>query len=161
MRKVLSIIWFLLLVPSVALAQDKTESRGHGYVFAAPGGTAPSGPATLHFGGGGEGFVYKGLAVGRELGYLAAARDLGTLGVGVFSANGSYHFQPKQKLDPFVTAGYSLVFREGTANFFNFGGGANYWMRDGMALRLEFRDHVNTGYGTIHYLGFRVGLTFR
>ena len=99
-----------------------------------------------------------------EIGYLAPARSISE-GVGILSANGSYHFlngEPSQKLVPFVTGGYSLAFREGSANLFNFGGGVNYWFRERMGLRLEFRDHViPDGNHSDHFLGFRIGLTFR
>jgi hypothetical protein len=60
-----------------------------------------------------------------------------------------------------ATVGYTLFFRSGTANGFNFGGGVNYWFREHLGLRLEFRDNVSTTWDTEHYLGFRVGLAFR
>jgi hypothetical protein len=37
-------------------------------------------------------------------------------------------------------------------------GGVNYWFRERMGLRLEFRDH-GTAHGRLG-LGFRAGLTF-
>jgi opacity protein-like surface antigen len=162
MKKLILIATFLISLQGIAFAQDKSESRGHGYLFAATGFVGPNGPAILHFGGGGEALVYKGVGVGAELGYIASPQNFGEFGLGALSVNGSYHFQPKQKLDPFVTGGYTLFIREGAANLFNVGGGVNYWIKDGMALRLEFRDHVSPGYGTAaHFLNFRIGLTFR
>ncbi len=64
---------------------------------------------------------------------------------------------------PFVTSGYTPMFRSGTTNGFNFGGGVNYWFREWTRLRLEFRDHVsiNLGDTTGHFYEFRVGLSFR
>jgi hypothetical protein len=84
--------------------------------------------------------------------------------MGTLSPDVSYHFRPRsgeQKLVPFVTGGYTLFFRSGTANGFNFGGGVNYWFREHLGLRLEFRDNVSTTDATVHWLGFRVGLAFR
>jgi hypothetical protein len=146
------------------MAQSEKEHRGQGYVFVAPGAISSSGTtATLHFGVGGEGLVHKGLGIGGEIGYLGPARGLQE-GVGLFSANGSYHFKNASasgKLVPFVTGGYSLIFREGKANGVNFGGGVNYWFREAVGLRLEFRDQVFTLGETTHYYGFRIGLAFR
>jgi hypothetical protein len=164
MRKHILGLLVLALVPGLAWAQGSGSYRGHGYVFVAPGGSTVNGHTAgiLHFGGGGEGFIYKGFAIAGELGYLAPTRSLGD-GIGVLSANGSYHFKKEdseRKLVPFITGGYSLGFREATANMFNFGGGVNYWFRERTALRVEFRDHVWTG-STVHYWQFRFGLTLR
>jgi hypothetical protein len=65
------------------------------------------------------------------------------------------------RVEPFVTGGYTLFFRWGAANGFNFGGGVNYWLKDHIGLRFEVRDTVWTSGGLIHYLGFRIGVTFR
>lgn len=154
---------FLAFVPAMTFAQSIDEHKGQGYVFFAPGATSPGGTGTAHIGGGGEGLVYKGLGVGAELGYLAPWQSFGN-GLGVLSLDGSYHFLPHRgegKVVPFVTSGYTLFFRSGTANGVNFGGGVNYWFRDHLGLRLEFRDNVWTTYGTAHHVGFRIGLAFR
>jgi hypothetical protein len=160
------LIWGLLLLALVSIpgiAQTSDEHKGQGYVFFAPGTTSPEAIGTMHFGGGGEALVYKGLGLGGEVGYLVPWRSMGD-GMGTFSPDVSYHIRPRsgeQKLVPFVTGGYTLFFRSGTANGFNFGGGANYWFREHLGLRLEFRDNVWTTYATVHWLGFRVGLAFR
>lgn len=162
MRRLIWGLACLVLYPALGFGQSSGEHKGHGYVFAAPGATS-EGTGTLHFGGGGEGLVYKGLGVGAELGYVAPWRGFGD-GLGTFSANGSYHFRPRNsesRVVPFVTSGYTLLFRNGTAHAFNFGGGLNYWFRDRVGLRFEFRDHVWPGNHTVHILGFRVGMTFR
>ena len=144
----------------LALAQDS-----NGYLFAAPGG-ATSGSYTtamLHIGGGGEGVVGKGIGVGAEIGALGPMECF-RCAVGVFSPNGYFHFRRTrgQKIDPFVTGGYTLFFREGHGNLFNFGGGVNYWFSRRVGLRLELRDHVSTSYGsTEHYWGGRIGVAFR
>ncbi len=155
----------VLLAASMSIAvaaQTTREHGGHGYAFVAPGG-ASGGAATLHFGVGGEALVYKGLGVGGEIGYLGPARSLGE-GFGVFSPDVSYHFlnaSKSGKVVPFVTGGYSLLFRSGVANAVNFGGGVNYWFKDRVGLRLEFRDHIPAHSELSHFYGFRIGLTFR
>ena len=132
--------------------------KGSGYVFIAPGAISSATP-TLHFGGGGDVLVYEGLAVGAEVGYLAPVESLGD-GFGVFSANLSYYFARRQRrLVPFVTGGYSLAFRSGTASGGNFGGGVEYWLRDHVGLRFEFRDHVFSS-DSPHFYGFRFGVAF-
>jgi hypothetical protein len=164
MRRMMLIMFVMTLAPSIGTAQSEKEHRGQGYVFVAPGAISSSvTTATLHFGVGGEGLVHKGLGIGGEIGYLGLARGLQE-GVGLFSANGSYHFKNASasgKLVPFVTGGYSLIFREGKTNGVNFGGGVNYWFREGVGLRLEFRDQAFTQGETAHYYGFRIGLAFR
>ena len=150
----------LILVCGLGLDPCWAQLRGQGYVFVAPGGTSPQTRATVHFGAGGEALVHKGLGVGAELGYLAPTDGDG---FGLFSANASYHFlrSSGQKLVPFVTGGYSLGFGSETASFANFGLGLSYWFRSRMGLRVEFRDHVRSGDGTVHFWGFRLGLAFR
>ncbi len=152
----------LLTAATSALAQDLP--RGQGYVFFAPGAvSAGATQGTYHVGAGGEGFIYKGLGAGAELGYLSPW-DTWRGGLGVASVDGSYHFRRPEKdakLVPFVTSGYTLMWHSGSANLFNFGGGVNYWFRKHWGLRLEFRDHVWPNSPTAHYWGFRVGLAFR
>ena len=138
------------------------QGNSYGHLFAAAGGTAPNGTGTLHFGGGGEGVFSNGAGVGAELGYVHAFRDF-TSGVGVFAINGSYHhLKSGSKTTPFITGGYSGFFRDGYSNGINFGGGVNYWFKERTGLRVEFRDHIALGDSeAAHFLGVRVGLTFR
>jgi hypothetical protein len=149
----------MLAFCAAALAQST-----NGYVFFAPGGLTSSGHTgmTIHAGGGADVILGKGLGLGAEIGALGPREDL-SAAVGMFSPNASFHFirEKGRKADPFVTGGYTLMFRSGTANLFNFGAGANYWFRDHLGLRVEFRDHVYTRYATLHYWGLRVGLSFR
>ena len=151
-----------LLLISLGFAAMAAAQTSHGYVYVAPGALTSGGynQATLHAGGGGEAIIAKGIGVGAEVGYLGPTAYMGE-GFGVFSANGYYHFihRKDSKLDPFVTGGYTLFFRSGTANLANFGGGVNYWFSRHVGLRAEFRDHLYTG--SEHYWGFRFGATFR
>ncbi len=166
MRKLTLGLFVANLIPCLMFAQPSDEHRGQGYVFFAPGFSSVSGlgtTGTAQVGGGAEGLVYKGLGVGAELGYLTPWRAFGD-GIGVFSPDVSFHFLPRRregKVVPFVNGGYTLLFRSGHANGLNFGGGVNYWFRDHVGLRLEFRDQVQLQGITVHYVGFRVGLVFR
>jgi hypothetical protein len=167
MKNLLVIFYVLLLVPVIAFGQEQKqeqESAGQGYLFAAPGGILSNGgiTGTLHFGGGGEFNIYKGLGIGAEIGYLSPTRAMGC-GIGVLSLNGLYSFRTdrRSKVVPFVTGGYSLLFRSGYANAFNVGGGLNYWFSDKAGLRFEFRDHISPNYWDAHAVQARIGITFR
>ena len=161
MKRVIIAIFALALAPASALAQRGDIPRGWGYGFGAIGGSSGDfGHTMVHVGGGGEGLFYKGLGAGAEVGYLSQTRDLGS-GFGVTSVNVVYHFvKPGQKLVPFVTGGATLAFSGGAAGGGNFGGGVQYWMKDRVALRFEFRDHIISS-DSPHFYGFRVGLAFR
>lgn len=159
-------IWLAVLglVAGSDCRAQELPHQGQGYLFAAPGGIVSSGASagTLHFGGGGEGFLFKGLAVGGELGYLAPTKSFGS-GVGLLSVDGSYHVGRNRRVVPFLTSGYSLAFRGGTANLVNFGGGITYWVGNRTGIRLELRDHVDPciDCSSAHYLAPRIGLSFR
>lgn len=162
MRRLLLGICALALFPGTGFANTPNKHRSHGYLVFAPGAFSPGGAAAVHLGGGGEGLVYKGLGVGAEIGYILPWDE--RAGLGLFSANGSYHLTghgSPEKLVPFATAGYSLLFRGGSANLFNFGGGFHYWFGKGTGLRVEFRDHVWPNHRTVHLWEFRVGVAFR
>ncbi|MBI2818482.1 MAG: hypothetical protein HYX73_00750 [Acidobacteria bacterium] len=167
MFRSLMIALCLISFSSIAPAQETARPRALGYVYAAPGFAAGGGEVTrtLQFGGGGEARIYKGLGAGADVGYLFHPPSFKD-GFGLFSANGSYHFETsgsQQKVVPFVTSGYSLAFRSGTANLYNFGGGIDYWFSERAGLRLEARDHVWPGNGdpTGHFVSFRIGLLAR
>ena len=162
MRRLITLVSFLVLVAGAAPAQTASEPRAWGYGFGAIGGTSGGSIATLHVGGGGEGLVYKGLGLGAEVGYLFPFENLGD-GIGILSTDVSYHFvkpRANRKLVPFVTGGFSLAFRSGASGGGNFGGGVQYWLRPRLGLRFEFRDQVFSS-DFAHLYGFRVGLSFR
>jgi hypothetical protein len=83
--------------------------------------------------------------------------------MGVFSPNGYFHFNGNKdaRIDPYVTGGYTLMFRYGTQNMGNFGGGVNFWPKRHLGFKVEVRDHVYSNYDTIHYWGVRAGVNFR
>ena len=174
MRVFTSVASVFLIFSSSALAQEPNRSRGQGYFFFAlgMGDNGPEGRGhqyqpDIHLGAGGEGFIYKGLGVGAELGPFFPTKTGSPFSgwsdwaEGLGSANLSYHFLPDtidRKFEPFVTAGYSLFFRAGTFNGYNGGGGVNVWMNKNAALRFEGRFHVAYEH---HFAGFRIGMTFR
>jgi hypothetical protein len=161
MSKLIFAILLAVFLPFAAAAQTK-EWRGQGYVFVAPTSTTEGGFG-LHIGGGGEGLVYKGLGVGGDIGYLGSADGLRD-GIGVLSTNVSYHFTKatkSRKFAPFVTSGYTMLFRGSALNSVNVGGGANWWFKDRIGLRLELRDQIPLQFESIHFFSVRLGLAFR
>jgi hypothetical protein len=117
---------------------------------------------------GGEMVFGKGFGAGGELGFVGGHTSFGFL-----SANGYYHFLPhgsSQKLDPFVTGGYTYAFDPlagltGStvgANGVNFGLGLHYWFLHHLGVRAEFRDLLLHGTAsTPNFWGFRAGLAIR
>jgi hypothetical protein len=134
-----------------------------GYWFIAPGAVTSAGhnSFSVHMGGGGEFAIWKGISAGIEGGAVGLAHNYTNSVQGVASANGYYHFRPRDaRLDPFATVGYSLFFRHGASSLVNFGGGLNYWIWRTAAVRVEVRDHVYSGPTTIHFWGIRLGMSF-
>ena len=181
MKKHIATLALLLMMPALGLAQDADHSyRGQGYVFFGLGtATGISSPLFEHVGGGGEGFLYKGLGFGAEAEYATWGYTISRgPGVGTFhdkawigSADFSYHFgrhAARGGVDPFLLGGVSVVgpTQKGGgrgAPAGNFGGGANWWLAKHEALRFEFRDVVGGSafWAYDHVLSFRIGVTFR
>ena len=157
---VLAVLW-LVLMPLLRAEDASRQSSSTAYVYSAPSGTGTYFGEVLGIGGGGEGLLYKGLGIGGDLGYLFSRRDF-RAGLGLASVNASYHLlslSQSGKFVPFVTTGYTLGFRSGTAHFQNYGGGLTYWFQDKMGLRLELRNLDHPEYSG--FLSFRVGVSFR
>jgi hypothetical protein len=157
------------LTPITATAQTRTRAQFQRYVFVGPGGVtgARTTPKRLHAGGGCEVVTPTGLGGGAEFGYLARAfpdSDWGDSGIGLLSFNGSYHIRGwgTGRAGPFVSAGYSTTVFPwigfGTS-LANYGAGADYWVREGLGLRFELRDHYKPGHER-HLWGARVGVTW-
>ena len=161
MKKTVMAIMFLILAQGLAFGQTSKERKGWGYVFAG-GGTVSDGGTSeplVNVGGGGEGIIGKGFGVGGEMGYFTVL-DRGSNGLGLASANVSYHFNRSQKLVPFITGGGSVAFRSGAIGGGNIGGGLHYWLSNNLGLRFEARDFIFSS-DRPHTLTFRVGLSFR
>jgi len=147
--------------PSPTAPGTSDRYHGQGYLFLAPGAYVGYSEtrATMHFGGGGEALLYKGLGAGAEMGGIWALQgsDLFAL----FSADGSYQFSRGRKISPFLTCGYSRIGGDGSANMVNFGGGINWWLGERKGIRLEFREHVYADSGHRQIAEFRIGFAFR
>ena len=117
---------------------------------------------------GGDARLGQVLSAGIELAYAGPDWNIGKNGMGVGSANATFHFQNKKdrSFEPFLTGGYSHYFgdRTNTQSGFNFGGGVNLWASKHAALRLEIREqgHINYFHSEFtNFVAFRVGVTFR
>jgi hypothetical protein len=146
----------LLLASAVMLGQS------HGYVLFGTGGVTShvNTSGAMFLGAGGEGVSRIGLGGGAEVGYLARWGSFGG-GIGIGSANATFHFNRRRTVVPFVTGGYTLFFRSGHEKGFNFGGGVNWWGSQRIGLKVEVRDHVGLGFGNTHVWAVRAGLIFR
>ena len=148
----------LLGVCTQASAQNRSL-EGYGY-FGAHGSPGNFGDV-LSVGVGADCFLYRGLAAGADVGYMFP-RASGGNGIGLLSVNPSYHFVNKERTNrivPFVTGGYGLAFRSGTANLANFGGGATFWFIERVGFRFEVRNYRNTT--DSFTTQFRFALAFR
>jgi hypothetical protein len=156
----LALLCFLALPMTEAQEKPKREA-GQGYAFAGFG-ALNSDSSLLHFGGGAEANLFKGIGFGVEVGYLSPLQNLGN-GIGILSIDGQYTFGTGHagKLRPFLTGGYTLAFRSGHANAVNFGGGVHYWFSRRVGLRMEFRDHVSPSLWDAHLWQGRIGFDFR
>jgi hypothetical protein len=172
MKKLIATAALLLLVPTLASAQNVDHVyHAEGYSFVADEATV--GPAG---GGGGEGLFSNGFGLGGE--YVKAQSPFGE---NIISANMFYHFGPstnKRRFEPFVTGGFN---RFSISNIdlypvfgWNFGCGANIWLKKHVGLRLEGRDTIGGRSISIDYepsgnsytapqnvVSFRIGVTFR
>ena len=137
------------------------QGQGQGYAVAGPAGVSGffgSSASSVHVAGGGEALAGGLGGVGAEAGALANSSNV----LLVVSGNGVAHLS-RGRFSPFVTAGYTrMQSGEGGFNAWNEGGGADYWVRDGVGIRFDFRDHVRPdSRGTVHYWTFRGGVVFR
>lgn len=141
---------------------DRDTYNGHGYIFYGAGFSETDYRGLNMIGGGGEALIYKGLGAGGELGYTYSHQRFEG-GFGLASANASYHFVDRvepRRFAPFLTGGYSALFRGAALSLFNYGAGAHYWFSDRAGVRLEVRNYQHHQFGQFQ-LAFRVGLSFR
>jgi hypothetical protein len=114
----------------------------------------------FNFGGGGEAPFGKGFAIAGEAAGLIALQEPGR-NAAVLSLNAAFHPIRAGKIDPFVTAGFSLLVGRGTSGAVNYGGGFHYWFARRFGFRLELRDVAFGGDELIHLVGVRFGLSIR
>ena len=181
MRRAIITTLILVTIPCLAQAQSSAYSKGHGYAFFGAGGDT-YGSGYVHLGGGSEGFFNRFVGAGAEAGYLPKFAGF-EYGTGILSPNFVARFLAKDninKVEPFVTGGYTL-FYHGVAEYrlnsgfgyspfnvhrlengVNFGAGVNWWASERVGLRFEFRDYILITHSeTIHFAGAHIGLTFR
>jgi hypothetical protein len=149
----------LIFCSSTGLAQHGSERRGWAYGFGGLGGSSQA--TSPHVGGGGEFLIVRGFGVTGEGTYIGSTSRFGHNQLGIVSVNLGYHFGARntsRKAVPFVTGGLSLG--NARAGGGNIGFGLQYWMREQVALRFEFREHIFSSDSPYHY-GFHFGLAFR
>jgi hypothetical protein len=160
MKRIACGLAVVVLTSSLAFGQNAGK-----YVFVAPGEIRGGGTSQrlYQFGGGIQRALGSRVGAAAEFSALLPATHPRQNANGLFSLNGQFPIPAKGKAAPFGSVGYSLLFRHGTANLFNYGGGVEYWFSEEHALRIELRDHVrNQSSGpTNHYWGIRIGLGFR
>jgi hypothetical protein len=154
-----------IAICGVAFCAVACAQRSTGYFFIAPGGITSNGHTamSLQMGAGGDVILGKGAGIGAELSAIGPRQDFASSVLGAFSPNLSYHFihDPSRKVDPYITGGYTLLFRTEHLNLVNFGLGTNYWLAHRLGLHLEFRDQIYTQNGSMHLWGVRVGIAVR
>jgi hypothetical protein len=160
MRQLLGALLLIVSLPLLAAAQKADWSKLQGYFYAAPGvrGNEP----TIQIGGGVEGYFARSLGLGVDVGGLRCYEQDWFYTI---SPNFFLRFRAKRgenKVEPFVTAGGTVFTGVNYANGLNFGGGLNYWFTDHVGLRFEARDSIaSLGSDPAHFVGFRIGVTFR
>jgi hypothetical protein len=182
MRKMKVFVLMLgLLCCGAAQAQDV-----RGFIFFAPGSENPgiaqgtntgfvpppiyvppgeSGSQPVYGGGGGiELRLGRWFGVGGEISGIVTSRQPSD-SLGNFSGGPYVHlWKQDSNFDPYVTGGYSVVFRDFAANGYHIGGGLNYWFRErtGLVVGFTFEHEFATAQNlrTEFYMG-RIGLTFR
>ena len=148
-------------------AQGLAQVAGVGSVFGGLGAGLCAGcraETILHLGGGGDLLITDRVAIGGDIGFIGPI-DYPEGGLGLAAINASYRFgQPTSRTRPFLTGGYSVLFREGRLSGLNFGAGLDRWLSGRLGVRVEFRDHIplfSEGGFDAHLVDVRVGLIFR
>lgn len=148
-----------LISTVVFTAGIATAQTSNGYAIAGPG--SYDGITISQEAIGGEWVIGKGIGAAGELGFEAGKHA----SFGMVSFNLYYHFVHRgaaEKLDPFVTGGYTLAIAFGSANVANFGLGTNYWFSRHFGVRGEFHDVVGEGsVADANAWAIRAGIAFR
>ncbi|MCC7342757.1 MAG: hypothetical protein IT170_16870 [Bryobacterales bacterium] len=149
MQRFLTILWLTALLGLSAMAQasDAYNAVGTiGFGFGGQGGQSAGFGKLMSFAGAGEGYMWKGLALGGD-GQLVWNRDNSDAYFGLLSLGPSYHFDNREnprRFVPFVTGGYGLAFREGALSLYQMGAGVTWWPKARVGLRFEYRYFDNT-----------------
>ncbi len=132
------------------------QSFGYGFIGGTFAGSRGGVGGAFRYGIGGEGQIAPHFNLGGEIGGLSK-NGTGVVG----SGNVSFHVPFQSTVDPFVTGGVSIARKAGeTGLYVNLGGGVNYWLRDRLGVRAEFRGYPG-GYDLNSFAEFRIGIVFR
>jgi hypothetical protein len=161
MRNLLVLFSVIVLLSGAVLWAQAEPHKRQGQLFGAVGAAVIEGESSgvFQFGGAFNAYLAGGLGVTTGLGYAAPFESPGD-GIGIFSPGVVYAFNRGNKTIPFVNAGYSLFFREGTAHGFFFGGGVDHWFGENWGLHIEGRDQVMPEYN-YHLIEARFGIALR
>ncbi len=149
-----------------ARAADGTIApfRYNGNAYVAYGiGTCMHGVTNTSVAGGGEGFLWRGLTLGGDVGYYRFV-ERNSKGFGIATLETGYHFVNRDapgRFDPFVSAGLvgaAFAPGGGAIQTASAGGGMNYWFKRRVGLRTEVRISGNSDDALIL---FRIGFSFR
>lgn len=131
-------------------------------IFNSPG---TSGSQAVYGGGGGvELRLAERIGIAGEVSGLVNSR-VPADSLGNLSLNPIVHFTRRDSnIDPYLMAGYSVIFRDFAANGFNAGGGLNYWFRErtGLVVGVTWVHEFATSQNLVtNFVMGRIGLTFR
>jgi hypothetical protein len=156
-----SILFAAIVTAGPASSQEPVGRAVQGYAFFAPGFRPSDGTGTFSFGGGADWLVGSAFSVGAD-GHFFGWWECSSCGAFILSGNAGYLRRRRSAADewePFARAGIGVAAVEGGGvGVAAFSGGANYWLRERLALRVEGRyEYVFDEEG---YLHFRVGVAF-
>jgi hypothetical protein len=166
MGKLLTIGVICLVGVGVTTAVASAQTTAVGYGFVSPAFVTYEGESLAIFqaGGGGEARLGERVGIGVDLGFAAPWEELSDT-AGTLSGNGTFYVKGtnrSRKTHPFVTGGYTMLFRDGFVNGVNVGVGVDRWMTDRVGMRFEFRDHIMMEEGeSFHFWGPRISIVWR
>jgi hypothetical protein len=165
MPRYLLVVVFVAALAMGAAAQAVPSYFAVGTIGTGIGSRTDTGDAfgrMISFVGGGEGYLYKGLAFGGD-GQLVWPRERSGDYFGLLSLGPAYHFDDRQnprKIVPFVTGGYGLAFRESTTSMIQMGTGVTFWPGQRVGIRVEYR-RFDAGSNNLQMNQIRFSLAFR
>ncbi len=157
----------IFLLCSCAFAEEEFKKpKQTGFVFISPGAFTVNVDArkTIEIGGGYEGFLYKGLGLGFDVGGIQQLSPGSSNWTGITTLYAIYDFQraANQKLCPYVFGGGTAIPASDVSGGYNLGGGVKYWFAKHAGLKLDFRFHARPGnLRTYDDIQARIGIAFR
>jgi hypothetical protein len=164
---------YVFIAPARATGSTPASNSTFGILPpATPASAGTSGSTTAYGGGLGlvlrlshEGGLAQHFGAGIDLSAILPGKgQVGSATAGSVALNGYYHPLSNTTFDPFVTGGYSALFRDFAANGFNAGGGVNCWFGENWGLVVEIRQLIFNSSPALpanHYTEFRFGLAHR